>query len=298
MPVQPFAQAILASAFPDLRGFHLLATGGYKFVYRVTTTSGAGEVLKVVRLPQDQSTEKGRALLEQELGRATRETALLQNCRSPFIVRLGSVLPRLSELAGETCLAYSEELLPGADLREVISQGNKPTFEQVGSLLACMVGAISELWTRHRAVHRDIKPANIFATGLLDRPYVVLDLGIAYTVSEPGLTADPTQIPATPLYMAPEMLDPNFRENLSYRADLYAAGVTAFEFATAGVHPLARTGDNLVKTVSRVLRQEPLRLAALRPDLPPRLTGLIDQLLKKKPALRPGNLSLILKQIA
>ena len=148
-----------------------------------------------------------------------------------------------------------------------------------------------------RQVHRDIKPANIFSTNDTNRSYVLLDLGIAYNVLEPGLTLDPTNIPATPLYMAPEMLDPNFRESLSYRADLYAAGLTVFEFASGGIHPLAKKDDDLVKTVTRVLRQEPTRLKELRPDLSPETLALIDQLIRKKPALRPGNLNLILKKL-
>jgi serine/threonine protein kinase len=147
-------------------------------------------------------------------------------------------------------------------------------------------------------VHRDIKPGNIFATGIPARSYVLLDLGIAYNVREPGLTAKPEFVPATPRYMAPEMLDPNFRENLSYRADFYAAGVTAFEFATGGTHPLARTADDLVRTITRILNQEPRRLAGERPDLPVFLTNLIDQLNKKNPALRPGNFNLLLQQLS
>ena len=165
-------------------------------------------------------------------------------------------------------------------------------------MLRCLLEAIRALWTFQNTVHRDIKPGNIIATDLDARPYVLLDLGIAYNVKEPGLTAKPEFIPATPRYMAPEMLDPNFRENLSYRADLYAAGVTVFEFATGGTHPLSRTADDLIRTITRILHQEPRRLANERPDLPAALTGLIDQFNKKNPALRPGNLNLILQHLA
>ena len=226
-----------------------------------------------------------------------RETSLLGKCTSPFVVKLGSLAPALHVLEGESCLAYSEEFLPGCDLKAVIAERQKPSAEEVKILLSCLVKGIRSLWAELKAVHRDIKPANIFATGQAERPYVLLDLGIAYNVSEPGLTVKPDHIPATPLYMAPEMLDPNFRDTLSYRADLYAAGLTVFEFASGGTHPLARTGDDLAKTVTRVLHQEPLRLADLRPDLPKELCGLIDQLIKKNPALRPGNFSLILNQL-
>ena len=297
MPAKPFSSDILAAEFSNFLDFQFLDAGTYKSVYRVTNQNGASEVLKVVRLPQDESTEAARALRQQELGRAMRETSLLSKCTSPFVVKLGSLVPALHVLEGESCLAYSEELLPGGDLKAVIAQRQKPSAKEVKILLSCLVKGIHSLWLELKAVHRDIKPANIFSTGLAERPYVLLDLGIAYNVSEPGLTVKPDHIPATPLYMAPEMLDPNFRDTLSYRADLYAAGLTVFEFASGGTHPLAKTGDDLAKTVTRVLHQEPKRLADLRPDLPKDLCGLIDQLIKKNPALRPGNFSLILNQL-
>lgn len=297
MPSPPFPPEVLAATFPTLRGFDFIKSGTFKSVYRITAPDGATEVLKVIRLPKDVSTDAARALREQELGRAKRETQLLGRASSPFIVRMGHLAPAILDIEGEACLAYTEEFLPGKDLENVIVGRPQPTVDEVKLLLSSLIEAIRHLWTKHKTVHRDIKPANIFMTGLAERPFVLLDLGIAYNVSEPGLTVDPSHIPATPLYMAPEMLNPDFRDSLSYRADLYAAGVTAFEYATGGTHPLGKHGDGLVKTLSRVLHQEPLRLETLRPDLPPGLTSMIDQLIKKNPALRPGNMGLILNQL-
>ena len=297
MSAAPFPQSVLAAAFSGLSGFAHIGSGSFKAVHRVTTPDGTVEVLKIIRLPIDTGTPEAKALLAQELGRAKRETALLADLGTPFVVKLGSLPPSIMDIQGASCMAYTEELLPGADLASVIQNGGKPSESEIKSLLACQVQAITALWSHRKTVHRDIKPANIFATGLPDRPYVLLDLGIAYNVDEPGLNVNPAHIPHTPLYMAPEMFDPNFRESLSYRADLYAAGITAFEFATGGIHPLARPGDSLAKTYTRVLKQEPARLATLRPDLSKHLTSLIDQLMKKKPSLRPGNLALILGQL-
>lgn len=297
MPAQPFSKAQLAEAFPGLSGFDHLNSGTFKSVYRIDVAGSRAEVLKIVRLPAEDGSEDTKRLRHQELGRITREISLLNGVDCPFIVKLGSVTPTRVEITGEECVAYSEELLPGRDLQAVIRDAIKPSETEVKALLACLVEATRALWTQQRTVHRDLKPANVFATGRADRPYVVLDLGIAYNVLEPGLTLDPSHIPATPLYMAPEMLDPNFRDSLSYRADLYAAGLTVFEFATGGVHALARKGDNFARTITRVLHQEPARLSDLRPDLSLTLTGLIDQLIRKKPALRPGNFAMILKQL-
>jgi len=292
----PFLPAALTPVFPTLAGFDFIKSGTFKSVYQVTVVGGGVEVLKIIRLPQDASTDAARAFKEQELGRAKREIALLGMVASHFVVKLGTLSPTVLDIEGESCMAYTEEMLPGRDLEAVIAAGIQPTEAEIKALLSCLVEAIQSLWSQHRVVHRDIKPANIFATGLSARPFVLLDLGIAYNVDEPGLTVNPSIIPATPLYMAPEMLDPNFRETLSYRADLYSAAVTTFEFAT-GTHPLAKTGDYMAKTLTRILHQDPIRLAALRPDLSPSLSSLIDQLMKKSPSLRPGNLSLILKQL-
>lgn len=295
MPAKPISATTLSSAFADLRGFQFINAGSYKSVYSVSLPDGAQEVLKVIRLPLGVSTVDERAIRRQELGRAQREVSLLRDCRSPFVVKLGSIAPVIRELDGDDCVVYTEEFLPGRELSAVIQPSARPDASEIKRLLRCLVEAIRSLWTAQNTVHRDIKPGNIFATGLDARPYVLLDLGIAYNVKEAGLTSKPEFIPATPRYMAPEMLDPNFRENLSYRADLYAAGVTAFEFATGGLHPLARSADDLIRTLTRILHQEPRRLANERPDLPGALTGLIDQFNKKNPALRPGNLNLILQ---
>lgn len=297
MPSAPFPPESLAATFPKLRGFGFIKSGTFKSVYRITSPNGASEVLKIIRLPQDVSTTAAQALREQELGRAKRETELLGRAASPFIVHLGHLAPVILDIEGESCMAYTEECLAGHDLEHIIHGKPQPTADEIKLLLASLVEGIQHLWTQHKTVHRDIKPANIFMTGLPDRPFVLLDLGIAYNVSEPGLTVDPTHIPATPLYMAPEMLDPNFRDTLSYRADLYSAGITAFEYAAGGTHPLGKRGDGLMKTLTRILHQEPLKLGSLRPDLPPELITLIDQLMKKNPALRPGNMGLILKQL-
>jgi serine/threonine protein kinase len=297
MPSALFPPEILASVFPKLRGFGFIKSGTFKSVYRITAPGGVSEVLKIIRLPQDVSTETAKALREQELGRAKRETELLGRTTSPFIVCLGHLVPVILDIEGESCMAYTEEFLPGNDMENVIACKRQPTADEIKLLLASLVEGIQHLWTNHKTVHRDIKPANIFMTGLADRPFVLLDLGIAYNVSEPGLTVDPSHIPATPLYMAPEMLDPNFRDTLSYRADLYSAGITAFEFATGGTHPLGKRGDGMMKTLTRILHQEPTKLVTLRPDLPKELIDLIDQLIKKNPALRPGNLRLIIKQL-
>ena len=98
-------------------------------------------------------------------------------------------------------------------------------------------------------------------------------------------------------YLAPEMANPNFRDAIDYRSDLYTAALTVFEYA-AGQHPIARDSDDQIRTVSRALHQAPRRLKELRPEFSDGFCRLIDQLLKKAPALRPANFDLLFKQTA
>ncbi len=292
---------LLTPHFPQFDQFEFMKKGGYKYVFKVRRKNNGEEVLKIINLPDvptglsKEQRDEADAIREQELGRARREVNILAQCRSPFVVKLGSLKPTVAEICGGECLSYSEELLPGQNLIDVIRFGEKPIESDVKSLMQCLLNAINTLWTEHRVVHRDIKPGNVMKTGLEERPYVLLDLGIAYDVNQPGLTVhrdrDP---PMTYRYMAPEMADPNFRENLDYRSDLYTTALTVFEFAT-GQHPIAESRDDAVRTVSRALHQEPKKLADLRPDLSAEISSTVDQLLKKKPLLRPANLARLLE---
>jgi serine/threonine protein kinase len=125
---------------------------------------------------------------------------------------------------------------------------------------------------------------------------VLLDLGIAYGLLDTALTRDTQLIPGTVRYLAPEMLRQGFRQTLDFRADLYSAALRVFEY-TAQIHPLARTRDDLIETLSRIATQAPRSLKKERPDFNDGFCRLIDQALKKKPALRPANLPRILIQL-
>lgn len=182
MPATPIPTNALSAAFPDLRGFNFINAGSYKSVYLVTRPDGVQEVLKVIRLPVNGATDEEFAFRRQELGRAQREVNLLRDCESPYVVKLGSVAPVLRELDGDDCVVYTEEFLPGQELAAAVNRNNLPRAAEVKLLLSCLVQAIRTLWTAQNTVHRDIKPGNIFATGLVNRPYVLLDLGIAYNV--------------------------------------------------------------------------------------------------------------------
>ena len=165
MAAKRFSAEVLSAAYPGLTGFGFINAGSYKSVYQVMRRDGVAEVLKVICLPVAGTTEEELAIQQQEIGRARREVDLLRECRSPFVVKLGSVAPEIRELEGEACVIYTEELLPGRELKAAIGPSNLPQAGEIRRLLRCLVKAIQALWTEQRTVHRDIKPGTYLPPG-------------------------------------------------------------------------------------------------------------------------------------
>jgi serine/threonine protein kinase len=292
----PPTVAQLATAFPEVTSLQHQATGGFKHVYR-SIINGQIEAFKLLALPSIGKSESERAARREYIGRAQREIALLGQCTAPELVKLGSLAPREVTIGDIDFLGYSEEFLVGESVEDFIRRNPPPPSERdAKQLFGSLLKAIRELWSKFETVHRDIKPLNVVILGKQDRPFVLLDLGIAYQTSEPGLTADPAVRMATLPYMAPEMLQVNFRQALDFRADIYTAGMTTFEYATF-IHALQYRPEDSRRTLSRILRRAATPLRSLRPDFSEGFCRLIDQTLKKSPPLRPSNLSAIIMRL-
>lgn len=295
MPFQSPPAVEIIAAFPEVRSLELLDSGGFKNVYKAEIGSGI-EVFKLVRLPATGATEEELAYRVEAVGRIRREVELLGRCNVPELVKLGTVHPRTATIGGTEYVGYSEEHLAGPDLWQLLrSGGAKPAENEARELFRALVHAIMELW-EHRVIHRDIKPKNVIRLVTPSRRFVLLDLGIAYGLLDTGLTRDTQLVPGTLRYLAPEMLKQGFRQSLDYRADLYAAGLTVFEYS-AQIHPLARSSADMIETLSRIATQAPKSLKSERPDFGAGFCRLVDQTLKKKPALRPANFERILAQL-
>jgi eukaryotic-like serine/threonine-protein kinase len=304
MNLEPLSPDILRQYLSEIDALQpCFDRGGFKWVYRAVV-HGRDEALKALAMRevsvQDGNRDQAESLLREQYARIHREIQALAKCNVPEIVKLGTIAPVEFENEGTHYLAYSEEFVDGADLWKIIrsrTAENAPSLAELVSLFNSLLRCVQELW-RHGYVHRDIKPKNVMKSNDPLRPFILLDLGIAFAVDETNLTFRPEERmpPATYRYLAPEMLQPDFRERIDYRTDLYTTGMTVYEYA-AGKHPLAKSADDLMQTISRALRQPPTPLREHRPDLPMGFCTLVDGMLKKKPALRPANLKLLIQKL-
>ncbi len=276
---------------PEITGnLEMIGEGGFKVVYKAHI-GDLIEAVKVVLIPSEDDDELIR---EDNIQRLKREIRLLSKCQSSYLVKLGSIEPRECQIDGQTYIIYSEELLEGRDLQVIIRSGRKAELGDLLTLGKCLFSAIRELKSI-QVIHRDIKPANIIRLYDDRRSYILLDLGIAFVIGGTRYTRDSAVVPGTLYYIAPEMLDVNFRQNLDYRADLYTAGLVLYEFAS-GIQPFAKREDPYT-TLYRIKTMKPDPLYTLRDDLPEKFCRLVDQLIKKRPAIRPANIDMLLDKL-
>jgi serine/threonine-protein kinase len=170
------------------------------------------------------------------------------------------------------------EYLNGQDLAQRLRQrGGMHLGEAVDFLLqACEAVAVAHA---EGIVHRDLKPANLFvATARDGSPLVkVLDFGISKAQAGPvdALTAT-AGVMGSPSYMSPEHL--RSAKKVDGRADLWALGVILFEMLTLQL-PFADRSPATMMT--KILREPPISLRQLRPDLPPAIEAIVGRALEK-----------------
>jgi len=278
-------ESALGAAVAGATDVAFVDAGGFKAVFRARL-HGNEQALKAVYVPRDDETEEGtRAQL---LARLKREIQVLAECAHPGLVKLGVLRPEHVTIAGNEYIVYSEELIPGTSLKSALGSGVRPDLRELVSLALTLVGVVEDIWEAGY-VHRDIKPGNVIRTGEPARPFVVLDLGIAFKMYGTQLTAEGRTL-GTRLYMPPELFAPNYKQVIDFRSDLYSAGVTLYEYAS-GLHPLVHRPEDEMTTVYRILRQRPEPLSALRHDLPVPFCRVVDRCMRKKPALRFSDLA-------
>jgi hypothetical protein len=259
----------------DLRIVRRLAVGGMAEVFLAEPAGPAekGAPIVVKRLLPG-ADEAHQRLFE-------RERAVLARVDSAHVVRLlGS---------GRDHLRL--EYVDGPDLAAILDhlrrRGRRMPIEAV---MAVMEGLVSGLADLHEAtgpdgrtlgaVHRDVNPSNVLVSR--EGRVKLADLGVVHV--EAGDEPTIAGLKGTLSYMAPEQL---LGRPVDRRADLYAAGLVAWESLTGvPARPAGMTGIAELLDARTRLPSPP---GSLRPDVPPALDAVVLAALEPDPAARPSD---------
>jgi len=122
-------------------------------------------------------------------------------------------------------------------------------------------------------IHRDVKPANILFAD--EHVAKIGDFGLA------GIAAEARgEIWGTPYYVAPERLN---QQPEDFRSDIYSLGATLFH-ALAGRAPIE--GETNSATQLRALKQQPLLLSVVAPEVSPETARVLQRMIAPEPAQR------------
>jgi serine/threonine protein kinase len=216
--------------------------------------------------------------------RFLREAKLASLIKSKHVVLIHAV----GEDKGVPYLAM--ELLEGFPLDRILNEKINLTVTQIlrlGREIARGLAAAHE----KGLVHRDIKPANIWLETVTDerggdkKLYRVklLDFGMARLQEQSqGLTRH-GMVVGTPFYMSPEQASSG---KVDGRSDLFSLGVVLYQLCTGS---LPFQGETAVSVMSALITQAHLPVQDLNPDIPKKLSRLIDRLLAKIPLERPAS---------
>lgn len=249
--------------------------------YRVLKELGRG-AMGVVYLGKDPTIQRFVAIKTMRLDKIDAADKL-QEIKTRFF-REAESTGRLShpnivtiyDAGEEDHLVYiAMELLQGSTLKEWTHTPNLMAVSKLLPILATVADAM-DYAHRQGVVHRDIKPANIMLT--TDHVVKVMDFGIA-TMASSARTKTETVL-GTPTYMSPEQIA---GKKVDGRSDVYSLGVVMFELLTG--HPPFRA-DNLPALLYAITHTPPLRLSAVRANLPPLIQDVVTCALQKDPVRR------------
>lgn len=260
--------------------------------YRIEREIGAGG-MATVYLAQDLRHGRRVAIkvlrpdLAETLGpdRFTREIEIAAALTHPHI------LPLHDSGSADGLLYYVMPFIEGESLRDRLEKVGPLPVPDAARIFREIVDALGAAHARG-VVHRDVKPANVL---LADGHALVADFGVAKALSDATGARKVTTVGVaigTPEYMSPEQAaaDPA----TDHRADLFAAGVIAYEMLT-GVSPFA--GPTTPAVFAALMTKSPEHPSRVREGVPDSLGDIVLWCLEKDPDDRPKDAAEILARL-
>jgi hypothetical protein len=266
---------VIAKRYEILR---FVASGGMGEVYeaRDTTLNEVVALKTLVLAAIDDARAVARLRVEVRLARRVTHPNV---CR---ILEFGEHRPQKNP--NESIPFLTMEYLRGETLARRIAREGRLPADEVARLLEPILAGLGAV---HAAgiIHRDIKPQNIFILAGPPERIVLMDFGLARTLSAThGAITGPLVI-GTADYMAPEQVEgrpPN------RRFDVYALGAVIFEMLT-GKRPFS--GKTPADVARERLNTDPPAPSELVPELDPVWDKLVLRCLARDPHERFGRVT-------
>lgn len=215
------------------------------------------------------------------LSRFQREVETLKGLRHPSIVRLYDV--GRTENLHYFCMEY----VSGGSVEQIINRTGKLDIKQAIDIAMGVTEAL-EYAHQQGVIHRDIKPANL----LLDESakVKVSDFGVAKVVDATQMTLT-GGIVGTVEYLAPEQVE---GRRVSPRTDVYSLGVSLYQMVTGRLPFTGTTPTEILQKHRFSLPESPREL---NPEVPRRLSQLIEQMLQKEAERRPESMPAVKREL-
>jgi serine/threonine protein kinase len=200
-----------------------LGTGGMGTVFEAEDPAQRQRV--ALKIPHDQEDK-------QALARFQREIALAKRIRHP------NLCPIIEDGQISGTFYFTMPLLQGQTLYERKRQVPLWTIAEAVALGRKIALAMHELH-RNGTMHRDLKPANIMLRP--DGEPIIMDLGLARSISGDDRVTRTGSMMGSPAYMAPEQVEGD-PEQMGPASDIFSLGVILYELITGqlpfpGSHP-------------------------------------------------------------
>lgn len=249
----------------------VLGEGGMGVVVAATNIALEQKVAIKFLLPEAAQNEDIRA----RFGREARAAAKIQSQHVAKVIDVGELD------SGAPYMVM--EFLEGCDLSNLLEKQTQISYQDAARYVLEACEAIAEA---HQAgiVHRDLKPANLFlANQKGGRTSIkVLDFGISKMVGPESASLTKTSaLMGSPYYMSPEQM--TSAKHVDARADIWALGVILYELVTGAI-PFG--GDTMPEIVASILRNQPISISELRPEVPKGFVEVVERCLRTSPADR------------
>jgi serine/threonine protein kinase len=258
----------------DLSGQRL---GGYRLVRRL----GSGAMADVYLAEQESLGRQVavKVLRPETLRHPSAVQRFSQEARAAAALVHGNIV-QIHEVACIDGIYFlAEEYVAGPTLKAWLASRG-PLDARQSLVVLAHVGSALARSAEQGVVHRDIKPENLLVTP--SGEVKVADFGLARVLATADgldLTQDGMTL-GTPLYMSPEQAE---GKAVDSRSDLYSLGATVYHLLAGRPPFLAAT--SLAVALAHI-KELPVPIAEVRPDVPVGLSDIIDRLLCKRPADR------------